>query len=69
MVQQAPLEIIRKAWARIAGFAVCESEGSPDPSKRKARITIDYPNLEKAQDAYRAMIEITKALKASEDKP
>ena len=52
------LEKIGKAWDRVAGFAVCESNG-PDG---RYRITIDYNTLEKAQDAYRAMHDITKAL-------
>lgn len=53
---------IRAAWTRVAGFAVCESIGDPDPERRRYRITIDYSTLEKAQDAYQAMGEITEAL-------
>ena len=51
-------EAVAKAWKRVAGFAVCESCGP----ENRYRITIDYPTLEKAQDAYGAMSEITAAL-------
>jgi hypothetical protein len=59
--QGRQLKAIQAAWSRVAGFAVCESCG---PEKRY-RITIDYRSLEQAQDAYRAMSEITAALEAA----
>jgi hypothetical protein len=53
---------IRDAWKQVAGFAVCES----NCPEARYRITIDYPTLVEAQDAYRAMAEITKALEAAD---
>jgi len=49
---------IQAAWNRVAGFAVSESCGP----ENRFRITIDYPTLEKLQDAYRAMHDITTAI-------
>jgi len=49
---------IQTAWNRVAGFAVSESCGP----ENRFRITIDYPTLEKLQDAYRAMHDITTAI-------
>jgi len=56
--REGRLEAVKQAWKRVAGFAVCESCGP----ENHFRITIDYPTLEKAQDAYSAMAEITAAL-------
>ncbi len=52
-----PVDAIRAAWSRVAGFAVCES-----CAENLYRVTIDYRSLEQAQDAYRAMAEITRLL-------
>jgi hypothetical protein len=57
----AALSTVRDAWKQVAGFAVCESNGP----EGRYRIAIDYPTLEKAQEAYRAMAEITQALEES----
>lgn len=46
--------VLRVAWQRMSGFVISESCG-PD---RRYRITIDYPSLEKLQDAYQAMHDI-----------
>ena len=50
------LSRIQNAWQRLAGFATCDA----GPSGYK--ITITYPSLEKAQDAYSALHDIGKAL-------
>lgn len=59
---EGKLEEIEASWDRVAGFAVCESCGP----ERRYRITIDYPTLEKAQDAYSAIAEITNILNRTE---
>jgi hypothetical protein len=59
---QSALVRVRDAWKQVAGFAVCES----NCPEARYRITIDYPTLVEAQDAYRAMAEITKALEAAD---
>jgi hypothetical protein len=53
------VEKLRAAWRRVAGFAVCECNG---PAQRY-RVVIDYQTLEQAQDAHRAMCEITEVLR------
>ena len=55
------LRAIAASWRRVAGLAFCESS-----EREGSKVTIRYPRLEQAQDAYRAMGEITAALDASE---
>ena len=60
------LDAIRVAWSRVAGFATCVSDyhqSTTTGPSRRYRIEISYPELQNAQDAYRALGEITVLLK------